>query len=974
MKNKNVCGDGFKVWMLVLTVWMIAWSAVGDSVVADYRDDFRSSSPLSTGWQYLWNAPSGWVAGTNEGDDESSSVGDPSGYVALLDAGTVWTADGNTSGSDSLPDAYMKLGSTYVHPPRHADSVDEEERYVIVAYTVAESGYYALSDTLLQRTSASSGEVEIFGHVGGAAPFLRAETSGIASLDFDTQVGYVAAGETIYIAIGPGASAASDYSLLDFSIIKKSAATVAGYQDDFMSSAPLTTGWQYLWNAPDGWTAGGASGDETSGWIGVPAHYAPLVDAGSIWTADGDSDGSNSSPDSWIRLTSSGGHPGRHASVSGNTRDRFAIAAYTVQTSGFYFIANSLLSKTSSSGDEIEVLIFPGVSGAVLRRTVSPGGSIDFDTDIGYLDAGQTIYVAIGAGTTATADAFLMDYEICRIDGQDVETQIKAGTAAGDSVVRVAPGRYYSDAASLHIDLDLISDCVIAADGVELVCQTVTRALDLDECLNVTLSGMTITYDPCSHLQGTVESINDSAMMLRIHEGYPLPNTNVVATSGIACESSGDYAYVTNAWTRYNAAVEQIESDLFKYTFTHSYSSGDVLAGQYMTLNTDRKVIGHAVYIKDSYGVTLKNISLHGGPTFGVLFYNTGDIVVDHVQITPGETPLLASVPPLRSCNADGIHITSGYDGIKISNSKVINNGDDSIVLTSPYAAIIDRSQSDVITVIYKQADDAFVAGESLRLYAYAVTNAIDRVVTGITLSSMTASEAQNAYNLYFPDAYSSFNTTAYDLTLDGPVTDIAAGDLCVSLDRSNAGFAIENCEVRNTRARGILVKGSYGVVSNNVIDTTWLAGIQFRPEPVHWLEADYSSYVNVVSNRLNHCGIGQGASGSVYVDTEDDRWGANGHSDLLFEGNSVSNAPGCSFYLAHASDVMLHNNSICNSHEWMISSEEWNQSAVWLEDIDTLDFSGANEVVNPGAGADTGNLVGYGKNINNISGGLILK
>lgn len=972
MKRKNVCGDGFAAYMPVLAVWMVAWSAMGDAVVADYRDDFLGGSPPATGWHYLWNAPSGWLAGMDEGDDGSSPVGDPSGYTDLLDAGTMWTADGNTSGADSQPDAYMKLASTYVHPPRHADGAGEEDRYAIAAYMVAESGYYALSDTLLQRTSASQGAVEILGHVGTAPPFLRAETYGTAALDFDTQVGYVAAGETIYIAIGPGESAASDYALLDFSIVKKSAETVAGYQDDFTASAPLTTGWEYLWNAPVGWTAGGAGGDETSGWIGVPAHYAPLADAGSIWTADGDSDGSNSSPDSWIRLSASGGHPGRHASASGNTRDRYAIAAYTVQANGFYFIANSFLGKASSSGDGVEVLVFPGVSGAVLRRTAPPGGSIGFDSDIGYLAAGQTIYVAVGAGATATSDAFVMDYDICRIEGEDIQAQIEA--AAGAPVIRVAPGRYYSAAASRHIDLNQLTDCMIAADGVQLVCQTVTRAVDLEACENVALCGLTITYDPSSHLQGTVESIDANAMTLRIHEGYPLPDINAVATSGIACEPFGNHAYVTNAWTRYNSSVQQVEPDLFRYVFTHPYSSGDVAAGQYMTLNSDRSIIGHAVYVEDSYAMTLRDIRLHGGPMFGVLFYNSGDIVVDHVQITPGDKPLLASVPPLRSCNADGIHITAGYDGITISNSKIVSNGDDSIVLTSPYAAILNRPQPNVVTVIYKLADDAFVEGESLRLYAQATASATDRLVTGIALSPMTFTEVQNAYNLYFPDAYPSYNATAYELTLDSPATGISAGDLCVSLDRSNAGFLVENCEIRNTRARGILAKGSYGVVSNNVIDTTWLAGIQFRPEPVHWLEADYSHNVQVVANQLNRCGIGQGASGSVCVDSEDEAWGANGHSDLLFENNTVSNAPGCSFYLAHASDVILRDNVICNSHEWMISSEEWNRSAVWLEEVDTLSFSGVNKVVDPGAGADTGNLVGYGENVSNISGSLILQ
>ncbi len=53
-----------------------------DTVVASYRADFSADAPLSEGWEYLWNAPSGWVANASSGDLRSGFIGVPGEYVS----------------------------------------------------------------------------------------------------------------------------------------------------------------------------------------------------------------------------------------------------------------------------------------------------------------------------------------------------------------------------------------------------------------------------------------------------------------------------------------------------------------------------------------------------------------------------------------------------------------------------------------------------------------------------------------------------------------------------------------------------------------------------------------------------------------------------------------------------------------------------------------------------------------------------
>jgi hypothetical protein len=42
---------------------------------------------------------------------------------------------------------------------------------------------------------------------------------------------------------------------------------VANYHDDYRTDAPLSVGWQYLWNAPAGWSPG-LTNDGSTGPIG----------------------------------------------------------------------------------------------------------------------------------------------------------------------------------------------------------------------------------------------------------------------------------------------------------------------------------------------------------------------------------------------------------------------------------------------------------------------------------------------------------------------------------------------------------------------------------------------------------------------------------------------------------------------------------------------------------------------------------
>lgn len=133
---------------------------------------------------------------------------------------------------------------------------------------------------------------------------------------------------------------------------------VANYRNDFNATGAPTEGWRYLWNAPERWAIG-TTGDQASGFIGVPGGYRALVLADGNYTPDGDNTGGNNAPAGFLRLSATGGQSGPHASGF-NKRARYAIAAYTVLVSGHYTIENSFSTVTNAGSDGVDVLVFPG--------------------------------------------------------------------------------------------------------------------------------------------------------------------------------------------------------------------------------------------------------------------------------------------------------------------------------------------------------------------------------------------------------------------------------------------------------------------------------------------------------------------------------------------------------------------------------------------------------------------------------------
>ena len=242
-----------------------------------------------------------------------------------------------------------------------------------------------------------------------------------------------------------------------FSFIQ--AQIVAEYGADFSNTTP-STGWRYLWNAPTGWGVG-VTGDLTTNLIGTPSNYTPLVYGSGRYTPDGDAIVDNS-PADFLYLDSTGGQGGvPYDEVTSPNRDRFAIVEYTLQTSGNFSIQNSFVRNSGNSRDGLEIK-FALTSGAPLLTlttssgqydaTTNPLAGITFDQNLGFLAAGEKLYLYVGGKDLTFRDGFLMNFQIVQVPEPSTNAAIGLGLLF---VCMFLTGRFKSKAHKQITDLRL---------------------------------------------------------------------------------------------------------------------------------------------------------------------------------------------------------------------------------------------------------------------------------------------------------------------------------------------------------------------------------------------------------------------------------------------------------------------------------------------------------------------------------------
>ena len=172
--------------------------------ITGFSASYAAGTP-ATGWSYWWNA--------------TSSLGDPAGYQPLLwDGSTVYDSDGIIGLPDASAMANGRIGAALMHPGKGVDDGQTTDRFAIAEHSVADGGYYSITNSLITHTGcASSDGVEVSILADNVVVFTdevgRGETD-----SFDYDLDYLEAGAKIAVALGPSGNDVCDDSTIDWDI------------------------------------------------------------------------------------------------------------------------------------------------------------------------------------------------------------------------------------------------------------------------------------------------------------------------------------------------------------------------------------------------------------------------------------------------------------------------------------------------------------------------------------------------------------------------------------------------------------------------------------------------------------------------------------------------------------------------------------------------------------------------------------
>ncbi|MCX7007991.1 MAG: right-handed parallel beta-helix repeat-containing protein [Kiritimatiellaeota bacterium] len=537
---------------------------------------------------------------------------------------------------------------------------------------------------------------------------------------------------------------------------------------------------------------------------------------------------------------------------------------------------------------------------------------------------------------------------------------------SGVKKIVIAPGVYPLVST---LEFRNLTNLTIEAKGVTILRLVPTvRGLDFVHCHGVALHGLTLQCAVPPFTQGRVEKLDEAGkwLELRVDAGYP---TNYFGhkTTGYFFDP------VTQQWKAgtYDFGFDRADDlggGLFRLHGPLGRAPRACAVGDLMAFRGP----GSAdILVADCSAVEISDVAIRNGSGFCI--HEDGGEGGNRYSyaVTYGPKPPGATAEPLISANADAFHSSGVRHGPTLDGCRFEGMCDDGVPIHGSYALVLAATNTE----LFVTRGRFFRAGDPLRLFdqrgaligeATVVTNRPER---GYQMPLLPKGDLTRVFGE---------SRDFWRITLDHP---LPATQFCrVSDPNANgSGYTIRRCIIRNHRARGMLLKADRGLVEDNVIEGSTIAGIIIAPE-YWWNESCYSRDVVVRGNIIRRCGEATNGPwdqrpGAVNIAGEGQEKGiAYGHQRIVIEKNTFEDNAGVNLLIHGAQDVSVRGNRFVRpqQHATNHGRDHYDPATlIWLDACDGVRLTD-NTAINLGTyGTKLVGVTRTARNITGVAGGV---
>lgn len=297
-----------------------------------------------------------------------------------------------------------------------------------------------------------------------------------------------------------------------------------------------------------------------------------------------------------------------------------------------------------------------------------------------------------------------------------------------------------------------------------------------------------------------------------------------------------------------------------------------------------------AIRITNTNGFNALNVNIHHAGGMGVIAENSADLILDNLNVTPSNGRMV-------STTADATHFVGCRGKVELKNCTFNNQLDDASNIHGTYQEVVDILDKNTIGVrMGHSQQQGFVIGKA--------NDSIGLVRLSNSFfhyESLTIKEVKKLNSRY---QIISFNEVLPEI--------LKTGDLIENLT-AYPEVLIENCNISNNRARGLLLSSPKKTIIKNNFFSTEMEALLIPVESGHWFESGNGANISIVGNTFQDCNHSGFNRGVIRFVTDDDNENI-AFNDIKICDNDFNHFDNLILEIANTDGLLFKGNKISKS------------------------------------------------------------